>query len=310
MIQEEANSGIMSERIKICEVGPRDGLQNESTTVDAEKKVQFIRLLARSGLKEIEATSFVRPGVIPQLSDAEQVFSAVRELQENGVRLPVLVPNARGLERALEAGVTSIAVFTATSNTFTQKNTNATREESMGRIRTIFSSLNDSPGVRVRGYISTVVDCPYEGKQDPSVCADLANELLDLGCFEVSLGETIGTAVPSDVEMLLEEVLKRNPAEKLAGHFHDTRGTALSNVFAALRMGLRSFDSSAGGMGGCPYAPGAAGNLATEDLIYALHRSGYETGVNLDELSAATAFIEQCVGRPSGSRVYQALKSK
>ena len=294
--------------IAICEVGPRDGLQNGKAVIAPEDKVQFIQLLAGAGLKEIEATSFVRPGVIPQLSDAEQVFAAVKHLQTE-ISLPVLVPNAKGLERALQSGVKSLAVFTATSESFTKKNTNATLKESMDRIRDIMKELQSQPEVRVRGYISTVVDCPYEGKQDPGKCAAIVTELLEMGCFEVSLGETIGTAVPEDIRRLLDSVLRSNPAEKLAGHFHDTRGTALANVFAALDMGIRSFDSSAGGMGGCPYAPGAAGNVATEDLVYALHRSGFETGVNLTDLCRATAHIEQAVGRPSTSRVYQAMKA-
>ncbi|MCB1138503.1 MAG: hydroxymethylglutaryl-CoA lyase [Leptospiraceae bacterium] len=298
----------MKGKINICEVGPRDGLQNEKSTVSPEDKIRFIELLARAGLKEIEATSFVRPGVIPQLSDAEEVFFAVRSLQGPERHLPVLVPNAKGLDRALESGAESIAVFTATSESFTKKNTNATREESMQRIRDIFAAIRSSGAtVRVRGYISTVVDCPYEGRQDPGIAADMCQELLDLGCFEISLGETIGTAVPDDIQTLLESVLRSAPAEYLAGHFHDTRGTALANVYAALQMGILSFDASAGGMGGCPYAAGAAGNLATEDLVYALHRSGYETGVDLGLLSQATAHIEASVGRPSTSRVYRAL---
>lgn len=293
--------------IRICEVGPRDGLQNEKTIISAEDKIRFIELLAASGIEELESTSFVRPGVIPQLSDAEQVFASVSHLQET-LNLPVLVPNVKGLVRALEAGVRSVAVFTATSNTFTQKNTNATVDESLNRIREIMSELHGT-AIRVRGYISTVVDCPYEGLQDPQKSAQIAAELLEMGCFEISLGETIGTAVPSDIQRLLEAVLKIAPADKLAGHFHDTRGTALANVMAGVDMGIRSFDSSAGGMGGCPYAPGAAGNVATEDVVYALHRSGYNTGIDLDKLCEATSFIEQCVGRPSTSRVYQALKA-
>ncbi len=292
--------------VRICEVGPRDGLQNEKATISAENKIKFIELLAASGVKELEATSFVRPGVIPQLSDAEEVFAAVAHLQSR-VNLPVLVPNVKGLQRALDAGVKSVAVFTATSESFTKKNTNATVEESLDRIRAIMQEVDDY--VRVRGYISTVVDCPYEGAQKPEKAAEIAKQLLDMGCFEISLGETIGTAVPDDVRRLLEALLQSIPANRLAGHFHDTRGTALANVMAALEMGLRSFDSSAGGMGGCPYAPGAAGNVATEDVVYVLHRSGYETGINLQALCDATAHIEQCVGRPSTSRVYQAMKA-
>ncbi|MBR32431.1 MAG: hydroxymethylglutaryl-CoA lyase [Spirochaetaceae bacterium] len=292
--------------VRICEVGPRDGLQNEKTIISPEDKVRFIELLAGAGIRELEATSFVRPGVIPQLSDAEQVFAAVSHLQSE-INLPVLVPNVKGLQRAIEAGVRSVAVFTATSESFTKRNTNATVEESLERIRAIMKEADDS--IRVRGYISTVVDCPYEGHQAPEKTTEIAKELLDLGCFEISLGETIGTAVPEDIKRLLDSVFKSVPAEKLAGHFHDTRGTALANLMAGLEMGLRSFDSSSGGMGGCPYAPGAAGNVATEDVVYALHRSGYETGIDLEALCVATAHIEQCVGRPSTSRVYQAMKA-
>lgn len=298
--------------IRICEVGPRDGLQNEKTPIETKQKIEFIHKLAKAGLKTIEATSFVRPGAIPQLSDAKEVYEGLSDLTGSG-EFPVLIPNTRGLENALECGVRSIAVFTATSNSFTLKNTNATREESMERIRAIVSALRSlgmQNEVRIRGYISTVVDCPYEGPQDPAMAAEMASQLLDLGCFEISLGETIGTAVPADIRRLLDSVLAAIPAERLAGHYHDTRGTALANVFASLDYGIRSFDSSAGGMGGCPYAPGAAGNLATEDLVYSLERSGMTTGVDLELLAEATSYIEQAVGRPSTSRVYQALKAK
>lgn len=296
-----------SDRIEIQEVGPRDGLQNEATPIAADKKVAFIAALARAGLRRIEATSFVRPGVIAQLSDAAEVYRAIPKT--SGCIYSALVPNRRGMETALECGVQEVAVFTAASESFTKRNINCTIEESFLRFADVFE-LATAQSVKVRGYVSTVVDCPYEGPIAPERVAEIAGRLLDSGCYEVSLGETIGTAVPDDVARLLDAVLKLVPADKLAGHFHDTRGTALANVARSLDYGLRVFDSSAAGLGGCPYAPGAAGNLATEDLVYFLERSGFSTGVDLPALVGAAGHVLPQIGRASQSRVHQAELSR
>lgn len=297
----------MKKEIKIYEVAPRDGLQNEKAVISAEDKIEFINLLGETGLTAIEATSFVRPGVIPALSDSEDVFAGIKK--SKAVSYPVLVPNQKGYENAMQAGAREIAVFTAASNTFTRKNINSTIEESLQRFGSFLpAALNN--GIRVRGYISTVIECPYEGMIKPSAVHEVCQKLFDLGVYEISLGETIGTAVPDEVAGLLDQLLKEFPAEKLAGHFHDTHGTALANVFRALEYGIRTFDSSAGGLGGCPYASGASGNLATEDLLYALERSGFTTGVNAAKVAEASAFIEAKIGRSLTSKAYQAWKSK
>jgi hydroxymethylglutaryl-CoA lyase len=277
--------------IRIVEVGPRDGLQNEPTPLSLETKLAFIRALADSGLREIEATSFVSPKWVPQLADAGELYSKLPP----GALYSALVPNLKGLERALASGVERIAVFTAASDAFTQKNINMTVEESLGLFGEVVAEFHRvKPEGWVRGYVSTAFECPYAGKVSPSATLVVANRLLQMGVDEVSLGDTIGVAVPAEVRTLAADL----PRERVAWHFHDTRGTAIANVAAALDLGFAAFDSSAGGLGGCPYAPGAGGNLATEDLVYFLERSGFRTGVDLDRLARASLPALEALGRP------------
>ncbi|MDF3819042.1 hydroxymethylglutaryl-CoA lyase [Leptospira sp. 96542] len=294
--------------IRITEVGPRDGLQNEKTIITTKDKVEFVNLLIESGLQNIELTSFVRKDKIPQMGDAMEVSQALLPQWENKIQFSCLTPNLKGFENAMEAGYKEVAVFTATSETFSKKNTNQTVTENFKNFEPIFD-LAKKNNMKVRGYISTVVACPYEGKQQPEKTLDLTKRLLDMGAYEISLGETIGVAVPSEIETLLSILLKEIPKELLAGHFHDTYGLAIANTKQALEMGLRSFDSSAGGLGGCPYAKGAAGNLATDDLVYFLEREGYQTGVDLKKLIQASGFIQSKLARSLSSRTFIA-KSK
>lgn len=296
------------EQIKITEVGPRDGLQNEKTILSTQDKFEFVSRLVESGLKYIELTSFVRKDRIPQMGDALELSKLILPKYKNQVQFSSLTPNAKGYEGAKEAGFSEVAVFTATSETFTKKNINMTIEESLEFFKPIFSQAK-SDGIKVRGYISTVIACPYEGKIKPEKTLEVAKRLLDAGVYEISLGDTIGVAVPSEVESLLEVLLKKIPNNLLAGHFHDTYGMAIANTKQALSMGLRSFDSSAGGLGGCPYAKGAAGNVATEDLVFFLHREGYTTGIQLDSLISASRFMEEKIGRKLTSRTYIAMKN-
>ncbi|AOP35142.1 hydroxymethylglutaryl-CoA lyase [Leptospira tipperaryensis] len=294
-------------KVKITEVGPRDGLQNEKVPVSTKDKFEYIQLLVRAGLTNIEATSFVKKESIPQLADAAEL-SALLNL--NGpVQFSALTPNIKGYEAAKNAGYKEVAVFTAASESFTKKNINRTIEESVEGFKEIFK-LAQQDGIRVRGYVSTVIDCPYEGKIDPRKVLEVSKILLDQGAYEISLGETIGTGVPAEVERLLELLLKEIPANKLAGHFHDTYGMAIANVEKAFSMGIRSFDSSSGGLGGCPYAKGAAGNLATDDLVYFLEKSGVPTGIDPSLLWEASAFMEKAVSRDLQSRTYIATKKK
>src|SRR5438105_2764558 len=276
--------------VRLVEVGPRDGLQNEKAIIPTEQKIQFISMLADAGLPVVEATSFVSPRAIPQLSDAGAVMAGLKRLPTTSY--PVLVPNLKGMERALAAGVRAIAVFTAASESFTLHNINATIAQSLANFRPVVA-LAQQEGIPVRGYISTVFGCPYEGAVSPRQVLNVAQALLEMGIEELSLGDTIGVATPNQVVDALGLLLTEGtiPVERLAVHFHDTRGTALANVLVALQMGIQIVDSSAGGLGGCPYAPGAAGNLATEDLLYMLHGMGIETGVNLEKVVEATRFI-------------------
>jgi len=295
------------ERVTVVEVGPRDGLQNEKGFVPSEVKVAFVEALADAGLGVVETTAFVSPRAIPQLADSAEVFSRVRK--RAGVRYPVLVPNEKGLARALAAGAREISLFTAATDTFNVRNTNATIDESFARFAPVLVRAK-ADGLRVRGYVSTVFGCPYEGRVDPAKAAAVAVRLHDAGCEEVSLGDTIGVAVPSQVADVVERVREAGvPIGQIALHMHDTRGTALANVVEGLREGIRVFDSSAGGLGGCPYAPGAAGNLATEDLLYLLHGMGFETGVDLARVAAATRALAESTGRAPVSRVFAALNS-
>ncbi|MDZ4727052.1 MAG: hydroxymethylglutaryl-CoA lyase [Leptospira sp.] len=291
--------------VKITEVGPRDGLQNEKTIISTNDKFEFIKLLAKTGIKHIEATSFVKKEWVPQMGDAEELAKLIFENKSltNDIQYSCLTPNNKGYESALTSGFKEVAIFTATSESFTKKNINRTVKESIEGFKEIFSRAK-SDGIKVRGYISTVIACPYEGKIDPKKTLDIAKQLLDYGAYEISLGETIGVAVPSEIESLLNCLLKEIPASLFAGHFHDTYGMAIANVKQALDMGLRSFDSSAGGLGGCPYAKGASGNLATDDLVYFLERAGFSTGINLDLLIDASSFMQSRLGRSLTSRTF------
>ncbi|MGZ5433300.1 MAG: hydroxymethylglutaryl-CoA lyase, partial [Thermoanaerobaculia bacterium] len=252
---------------KIVEVGPRDGLQNEKVTIPTQAKIDYITALSDAGLRVIEAGAFVSPKWVPQMADTAEVYRDIPK--DPGVEYPVLVPNMRGLERAIDAGVKSIAIFTASSDTFNQRNINMSIDESFENYAPVAMRAHEE-GLRVRGYVSTAFGCPYEGDVPPEKVLEVCARLLDLGCYEVSVGDTIGVGTPMQVQGVIGMLLQVIPASKLAMHFHDTRGTALANTLAALEMGIATFDASSGGLGGCPYAPGASGNLATEDLVYML----------------------------------------
>ena len=302
------NLATLSSSVRVVEVGPRDGLQNEKVLISTEQKIQFINMLAEAGLPVVEATSFVSPRAIPQLSDASEVMAGLTRFSTT--EYSVLVPNLKGMERALAAGVRSVAVFTAASEIFTRHNINATIAESLANFRPVVA-LAQQEGVPVRGYISTVFGCPYEGAVAPQQVLTVAQALIEMGIGELSLGDTIGVATPNQVIDVLGLLMDEGaiPVERLAVHFHDTRGTALANVLMALQLGISIVDSSAGGLGGCPYAPGAAGNLATEDLLYMLHGMGIHTGVNLEKVVAATRFIAPLLGHAPTSKYYQAAES-
>ena len=299
----------MPRRVRVVEVGPRDGLQNEKALVPTEQKIRFIQMLADAGLPVVEATSFVSPRAVPQLSDASEVMTSIERLPSTSY--PVLVPNVKGMERALAAGVRSIAVFTAASESFTLHNINATIAESLANFRPVVA-MAQREGVPVRGYISTVFGCPYEGRVEARAALRVAQDLLDMGISELSLGDTIGVATPNQVIDVIGLFTEEGniPVEQIAVHFHDTRGTALANVLAALQLGVSIVDSSAGGLGGCPYAPGAAGNLATEDLLYMLHGMGIETGASLERVVEATTFIVPYLGHQPTSKYYQAATAE
>ena len=296
----------LPERVKIVEMGPRDGLQNESTVVPTADKVRFIDLLGASGLAAIETTSFVRPSAIPQLDDAEAVMSAIE--RRPGVTYLCLAPNERGLARSRASGVRAIAVFTAASESFTKHNINMTIDESLATFATVVRDARRD-GMWVRGYVSTAFGCPYEGAVPVERVVAVASALAEMGVDEISIGDTIGVATPRDVVEVAGALQAHMPVERLAMHFHDTRGTALANVVAALQMQIATFDSSAGGLGGCPYAPGATGNLATEDLLYMLDGMGIATGVSLDAVRAASRFLAGVIGREPQSRAYRALEA-
>ena len=281
------------QRVTVVEVGPRDGLQNEAAILPVDTKVAFVDALSAAGLPVIEATAFVSPKAIPQLADGEDVFRRIAK--RPGVRYPVLVPNEKGLDRALAAGVREIAVFTAASETFNRRNINASIDESFARFAPVLARA-EAAGMRVRGYVSCAFGCPYEGPVAPEAVARVAARLVEIGCAEVSVGDTIGIGVPTQVPEVVGRTVEAGvPIERLALHFHDTRGTALANVAEGLRAGVRIFDSSAGGLGGCPYAPGAAGNVATEDLLGLLHGSGYETGVDLSAVAGASRVMAAAI---------------
>lgn len=290
--------------VRIYEVGPRDGLQNEKAPISTDDKLRFIAMLADAGLREIEATSFVSPRAIPQLADADDLMARLE--RRAGVRYPVLVPNERGLERAERAGVEAVAVFTAASEQFTRANINMTIAESISAFGPVIERARER-GWWSRGYVSTAFGCPYQGEVGEAAVVGVARQLIELGVDELSIGDTIGVAGPADVRRVVNALLHAGiEPERLAMHFHDTRGTALANVATALELGIRCFDSSTGGTGGCPYAPGAAGNLATEDLVYLLDREGMKHDAELDGVLGAARYISEVLGRALSTKVGQA----
>ena len=291
--------------VRLVEVGPRDGLQNERGTVPTGVKVELIERLADAGLPAVEATAFVSPKWIPQMADHTEVLERIRK--KPGVSYPVLTPNLKGLEAARAAGATEVAVFGAASEAFSKKNINCSIEESLDRFRPVTEAAQAS-GIKVRGYVSCVLGCPYEGEVKPERVADVAGALYEMGCYEVSLGDTIGTGTPGKTKAMIEACAKRVPLDKLAGHYHDTYGQALANIYASLEMGVGTFDASIAGLGGCPYAKGASGNVATEDVVYMLNGLGVRTGVDLRRLVEIGRWICGILGREPASKVNKALK--
>ena len=294
----------LPDRVRMVEVGPRDGLQNEAKTVPLEVKVELIDRLSATGLQAIEAGSFVSPKWVPQMADTAEVLARIRRAP--GVRYPVLVPNLKGLEAALAAGVEEIAVFGAASESFSRKNINCSIAGSLERFRPVVEAAR-ARALRVRGYISCVAGCPYEGPIAPAAVARVAKALHEMGCAEISLGDTIGTGTPRKMQAMIEAVAREVPLERLAVHCHDTYGQALANILACLEAGVAVVDSSVAGLGGCPYAKGASGNVATEDVLYMLDGLGIETGVDLTAVARSGAWISSVLGRPNASKVGQAM---
>ena len=286
--------------VTLYEVGPRDGLQAEAEIVSTADKIALIDKLSASGLKYIESTSFVSKKWVPQMADAAEVMAGIHRIP--GVTYPVLTPNLQGYEAARDYRAEVVAIFGAASETFSFRNINCSVAESLERFGMVMQSAI-AQGIRVRGYVSTAIACPYEGPIQPEAVVRVAQRMLDMGCYEISLGDTIGVGTPADVSRLLNAVLKVMPAEKLAVHFHDTYGQALANILTSLDYGIATIDSSVGGLGGCPYAPGASGNVATEDVLYMLNGMGIDTGVDLDEIISAAWFISDALGRPPRSKV-------
>jgi hydroxymethylglutaryl-CoA lyase len=294
-------------RITIVEVGPRDGLQNERANVSTADKIEFVNRLSAAGLAVIEVSAFVSPKWVPQMADAREVFAGIS--RRPGTRYTALVPNLAGLDRALDAGIGEVAIFAASTETFSRKNINQSIDDSLATYKRVCDRAI-AAGIRVRAYLSTAFGCPFEGDVPPARVAQIAERLAGLGVFEVAISDTIGIAHPGQVPRVLDAVLARVPAHRVALHFHDTRGTALANVLTALPYGIATFDASAGGLGGCPYAPGAAGNLATDDLLYMLDGLGIETGVSLTALSKASAFIGTKIDHRLPSKYAQALVAR
>ena len=295
----------LPEHVRIVEVGPRDGLQNEARLVATHVKIELIERLAAAGLKNIETTAFVSAKWVPQMADNTAVLHGIRRLP--GVSYAALTPNLKGFEAALAAGASAVAVFASASETFSQKNINCSIEESLQRFVPILNAACEA-SIPVRGYVSCALGCPYEGEVSPAKVSEVAHSLCEAGCYEVSLGDTIGVGTPRQTTALLQAVSKRVPITCLAAHFHDTYGQALANIQTALGFGVRTFDASVSGLGGCPYAPRASGNVATEDLLYMLHGMGFETGVHLQKLIAAGTFIRGALGTATQSRVARALQ--
>jgi hydroxymethylglutaryl-CoA lyase len=294
-------------RVRIVDVGPRDGLQNEKGEVPTAVKLELIERLADAGIPSVEATAFVSPKWIPQMADHTEVLERIR--RKPGVSYPVLTPNLKGFEAARAAGATEVAVFGAASEAFSKKNINCSIAESLERFRPVVDAAKAS-NIQVRGYISCVVACPYEGEVKPAKVAEVAGALYDMGCYEISLGDTIGAATPGKTQAMIEACLRRVPAEKLAGHYHDTYGQALANIYASMEMGVATFDSSVSGLGGCPYAKGASGNVATEDVLYMLEGLGIETGIDLGKVVDTGLWISSFLKRDTGSKTARAIAAK
>jgi hydroxymethylglutaryl-CoA lyase len=291
-------------KVRIVEVGPRDGLQNEKANVPTDVKIELIDRLSATGLPAVEATAFVSPKWVPQMADNAAVMAGIA--RRPGTDYPVLTPNLKGFEAALAAGAKEVAVFGAASESFSQKNINCSIAESLDRFAPVLEAAKNA-GVRVRGYVSCVLDCPYEGPIAPEAVAEVADRLYRMGCYEVSLGDTIGRGTPARAQAMVDAVAAKVPVERLGAHFHDTYGQALANLYAVLEQGVATVDSSVSGLGGCPYAKGASGNVATEDVLYMLQGLGIETGVDFDGVIEAGRFISSQLGRPSGSKVNRAL---
>ena len=294
----------LPQKVRIVEVGPRDGLQNEKQPVATATKIELIARLADCGLTTIEATAFVSPKWVPQMADAAMVMPGIE--RREGVSYPVLVPNEKGFEAALAAQVTEVAVFAAASEEFSQKNINCTIKESLERFKPVMTRAKEV-GVKVRGYVSCVLGCPYQGEVAPAAVAEVAWALFEMGCYEISLGDTIGVGTPEKTKAMIESVARRVPIKKLAGHYHDTCGMAIANIYASLQSGVNVFDAAVGGLGGCPYAKGAAGNVATEDVVWLLQGLGIDCGVDLDKLVNTAQWISGQLGRPVGTKVAQAV---
>ena len=293
--------------VRIVDVGPRDGLQNEKQQVPADTKVELIRRLGEAGLKSIEATAFVSPKWVPQMADNAEVMAKIARLP--GVSYPVLVPNEKGLEAAIAAGAKEVAVFGAASEAFSQKNINCSVAESLARFRPVVEAAKKAD-IAVRGYVSCVLGCPYQGEVAPLAVAEVAWALYEMGCYEISLGDTIGSGTPEKTKAMIEAVARRVPLKKMAGHYHDTYGMAVANIYASLELGVAVFDASVAGLGGCPYAAGASGNVATEDVVWLLQGLGIDSGIDLDKLVDTGAWIAAQLGRESGSKVARALLAK
>jgi hydroxymethylglutaryl-CoA lyase len=293
--------------VRIVDVGPRDGLQNEKTAIATDVKVGLVDRLTDAGVPSIEAASFVSPKWVPQMADGAQVMARIR--RKPGVHYPVLVPNMKGFEAALAAKVEEIAVFASASESFSQRNINTSIAQSLARFEPVMRAA-DQHGIRVRGYVSCTLGCPYEGEIAPEAAAAVTKALYDMGCYEVSVADTIGVGTPGKTKAMIEACAADVPITKLAGHYHDTYGQALANIHASLEMGMAAFDSSVAGLGGCPYAKGATGNVATEDVVYMLHGLGIETGIDLDRLIDAGEYICAALGRVTNSRVARAVLAK